>query len=497
MSFVTSRQTDAASLEELASRALENGEEEQALPLMARAVESQPTARLWQWKALLERSLDEHEQALASFAEAARLGPQDPSIAHGHARVALEAGVDSETLFDRARALAPGDGGILVGLAAARFAAGHGEQGERELEAVLAQAPLWIEGQVQLAQLRSTLGQGAGAFASLERAIARMPQQPQLWQALFDLHVKREDFAGLLNAVERGRKAGAPAPLVRVFEAIGAGELGLTVRADRLFAEVDAAGGAAIAMWQVRHLLRSGRLEDAMPIIEQELQSPRAAVTWPYAAAVWRLTGDPRWEWLAQNPRLVSVHDLTPDLPPIGELAQTLRSLHVAKGEYLDQSVRGGTQTDGPLFCRIDPKIRALRSAVVRAVQGYIEQLPPADPSHPLLAPRRDRRIRFAGSWSVRLRDAGFHTSHVHPQGWISSALYVALPPAHVDGDPHSGWLQLGAPPQELRTGLEPTRLVEPKPGQLVLFPSWMWHGTIPFAKGERLTVAFDVALPR
>ena len=29
---------------------------------------------------------------------------------------------------------------------------------------------------------------------------------------------------------------------------------------------------------------------------------------------------------------------------------------------------------------------------------------PPADPQHPLLAPRRDRRARFAGSWSVRLR---------------------------------------------------------------------------------------------
>jgi hypothetical protein len=271
----------------------------------------------------------------------------------------------------------------------------------------------------------------------------------------------------------------------------------MTEQADRLFAEVDAAGGAEIAMWEVRHLLRSGRAEDAKPIIDQELESPRAAVTWPYAAAVWRLTGDPRSEWLSGDLRLVSVNDLTPDLPPIDELAQTLRSLHVAKGEYLDQSVRGGTQTDGPLFCQIHPHIRALRSAVVKAVQGHIAQLPAPDPRHPLLAPRRDRRIRFAGSWSVRLRDAGFHTSHVHPQGWISSALYVALPPAREDGDPHSGWLQLASPPPELRTGLEPTRLIEPKPGQLVLFPSWMWHGTIPFPEGERLTVAFDVAMPR
>jgi hypothetical protein len=45
--------------------------------------------------------------------------------------------------------------------------------------------------------------------------------------------------------------------------------------------------------------------------------------------------------------------------------------------------------------------------------------------------------------------------------------------------------------------GLAPYRLVEPKPGRLVLFPSTMWHGTRPFPAGERLTIAFDIARPR
>ena len=31
-------------------------------------------------------------------------------------------------------------------------------------------------------------------------------------------------------------------------------------------------------------------------------------------------------------------------------------------------------------------------------------------------------------------------------------------------------------------------------PGRLVLFPSWFWHRTLPFAQaGERISVAFDV----
>jgi len=63
-------------------------------------------------------------------------------------------------------------------------------------------------------------------------------------------------------------------------------------------------------------------------------------------------------------------------------------------------------------------------------------------------------------------------------------------------GEAEAGFLTLGEPQAELKLDLPPTRLVEPKPGRLVLFPSWMWHGTRPFGAGERMTVAFDVAIP-
>jgi uncharacterized protein (TIGR02466 family) len=189
--------------------------------------------------------------------------------------------------------------------------------------------------------------------------------------------------------------------------------------------------------------------------------------------------------------------DLTPGLPPVLELASLLRSLHVAKGEYLDQSVRGGTQTDGPLFSRVDPVIRQLRSAVVGAVEKYLRQLPGIDERHPTLRYPRDRRVRFSGSWSVRLGPGGSHENHVHPQGWISSALYITLPEQAQGEADHSGWLALGEPDATVTVGLAPTRMVEPVVGRLVLFPSWMWHGTRPFTKGERLTVAFDIAVPR
>src|SRR5437870_4145554 len=129
-------------------------------------------------------------------------------------------------------------------------------------------------------------------------------------------------------------------------------------------------------------------------------------------------------------------------------------------------------------------------------VEGYVEQLPPIDPEHPLLRHRRDRRIRFAGSWSVRLRGGGRHANHVHPQGWISSALYVSLPERSAAEPEDSGWLTLGQPQESLGLDLPPRRRIEPVVGRLVLFPSYMWHGTVPFSHGERLTVAFDVRPP-
>src|ERR1700722_14142203 len=43
--------------------------------------------------------------------------------------------------------------------------------------------------------------------------------------------------------------------------------------------------------------------------------------------------------------------------------------------------------------------------------------------------PREHRsRGEFAGSWSSRLRDCGFHINHIHPEGWISSCHYVGVP---------------------------------------------------------------------
>lgn len=494
---INSGRDDPTALAELAELALAEGRETAALAVILPAAHRLSDPRLWQWSGLLQRGLDEHEQALESFAEAARLSPSDVSIAHGHARVAMEAGLDAVDLYERACSLAPRNGALIIGLAAARAATGKGDVGVAGLEAAVESSPMWLAGHEQLAQLLATLGRANEATASLERAIARFPNAVPLWEALLHVQLRRGTYASLRAIVERAEAANVSSPEFAIYKGIHAAEFDEEIYPSVLFDGAPATADEPLGKWRIRHLLRVGAVDAVLPFIDRELRRDQAADMWAYASTAWRLAGDPRSEWLEGDPRLVSVANITQSLPPLEEVASTLRSLHVARGEYLDQSVRGGTQTDGPLFSRIDPIIRKLRKAIVAAVEGHIAQLPPPDPNHPMLRHRRDRLIRFSGSWSVRLRSGGRHSNHVHPQGWISSALYVALPPKEPEGRGDSGWLTLGEPDDLLGVDLPPWRKIEPKAGQLVLFPSWMWHGTVPFSEGERLTVAFDVAPPR
>ncbi len=487
---------DVDSLADVASEALHAGEEDRAIPIVRAGAEQHQSALLWQWTGLLQRSLDEHESALESFTEAARLAPDNAKIAQGLAQTTMEAGLDAVTQFEHARSLAPQNGAILVGLAAAMAAAGRGERAAADLTGLLDRAPMWIYGHEQLAQLLSTLGRPGEATSSLEQAISRFPQQQSLWESLLNVQLRRGAYESLKPIVERARAAGVHSPEFAIYEAIHAAEFDDESYPSALFEAAPQSIHFAIGTWQVRHLLRVGAVDAALPIIDRGLKGDHSAELWAYAATAWRMAGDSRSEWLERDPSFVRIIDLTDALPPGEQLAATLRGLHLARGEYLDQSVRGGTQTDGPLFSRIDPTVRHLRRAIVSAVESYIRQLPPIDPDHPLLRHRRDRKVRFSGSWSVRLRSGGRHSNHVHPLGWVSSALYIALPPKGAGGPDDAGWLTLGEPDDQLQLDLGPWRTIEPKLGQLVLFPSWMWHGTVPFAEGERLTVAFDVRPP-
>lgn len=485
---------DPDALADIASNALAEGSEEQALPLLrdaARTVGS--NARLWQWTALLHRALDEHDRALTAFEEAVRLAPGDASIAHGHARVALEAGIDARPFFDRALKLQP-SGDVILGRAAARYAMGEGDGAASELAAILKANPSWLQGHAQWAQLVAMTGRPDEATMCIDQALKSQPGNTALWlvaiQILTSAERHSEAWAKADQAIAATGDEGAFA-LPRAAALSDAGELD---QANPAFTTLGEPQNVTHAVHLARYLVRAQDWQRLQQLTDSWMKGGSAHHFWPYASICWRKNRDPRWQWLEGDERLVQTFDLAPELPSLDALAGSLRSLHARSGRFLDQSVRGGTQTDGPLFARLEPEIRHLRRAIVGAVERYRASLPPIDSTHPMLQHRRNGRVRFSGSWSVRLEGAGFHSNHVHPQGWISSAFYVAVP-SDLQGE--EGWLTLGEPQAELGVELPPIRRISPRPGQLVLFPSMMWHGTLPFRSGERMTVAFDIAPPR
>lgn len=496
MSFARSQAPDAASVLDRAIEALRRNDPDLPLEEVNRALSgASHDYRLWHIKGLIHREQEQRELAIPALRRAVELAPAEPLVMHGYARTLLEAGLPSIEPFARALKLAPTNTEVLMGFASALVAEGRIADAIDGIDAVLRRSPLWTDGHALLANMRWANGEREGFTRSFDDALQVHPNSLELRREQMVALLHAEQFDEVLARVEQGRGMFGDQPLFTANEAIVRSETGDVEAADRLFGELASLGVAAFDVRLLRHFLRSARPGEASALLDHWLETPDQEMFWPYAPTIWRLTGDPRAEWLEGDERLVGVYDIADQLPPLDEMASTLRRLHNLQGQPLAQSVRGGTQTDGNLFQRIEPEIIALREAVRGAAAQHARNLPDLDPGHPL-ARGRPSRIAFSGAWSVRLQSGGHHSNHFHSMGWLSSALYIALPPDLGTGD-HSGWLTLGEPQAQLGIDLPPRRIVEPKPGRLALFPSWMWHGTRPFGEGERITVAFDVARGR
>jgi tetratricopeptide (TPR) repeat protein len=213
-----------------------------------------------------------------------------------------------------------------------------------------------------------------------------------------------------------------------------------------------------------------------------------------------RMLNDERDEVLNGYDSLIRVFDLE---PPQGfstmeafnaELRSYLDHMHIGAREYAHQSLRKGTQTTDHLFGAGHALVDRLQTRIGEAVRRYVRELP-CDDHHPFLSRRRED-FCYVGSWSSRLREGGFHVNHVHQDGWISSCYYAAVPEAAKDENARQGWINFGEPEIGVVLKNPVRRSIQPALGRLVLFPSYVWHGTTSFCGDEnRTTIAFD-ALP-
>lgn len=448
------------------------------------------------------KGVDRHDEALVFNRRAVVASPNDKIVWYNLAATLgdLAQAEEAETTIRKAMLLGLDAPEAWLVLGRALQSQSRYDEAEAAFVTAIARRDAFADAHRNLAQLRwMRSGDLAHALQPLKASLTRVSDsQLILIKSTVEEFAgdKASAFATLSDALTRQ----ASDALVLLAASHMAGELG---QVETMLAYAQAAERLAPQAPQVLTALTEAHLaagdSSAASATVERLRA--AAPLDQYALALqstaWRLSDDLRRAALADYPALVRSYTLpTPEgwggLDAfLDALRARLAERHDLKTHPLQQSLRGGSQVPS-LHQSPDPLFQAFYEQARKVVARYLADIGPGD--DPLRA-RASGDFRFSGGWSVRLQPNGFHADHVHPQGWISSAFYLDLPAGVADDNKREGWIKFGQPGCVTRPALEPEHEVRPQPGMLVLFPSYMWHGTRAFTSPEhRLTMAFDVA---
>ncbi len=477
---------------------------EEALHLTARlAALPTPDHAILAEHASALKALGQPEKALSIHERAAQIYP-DSAVAHHNLAASLgDLGHAARAERSAARALSRGGDAPQTWLVQARALLGlrRLDEAERAFRGAIAREPGYVDAHRDLAQLIWMRTEDpAAATALLDAELRADPGRHALWALRANLLHHAGDLDGALATLLAAIRIHPDQPALQLSAsriAALAGQADAAVRYAERAAALAPGDHAEAALFAA--CVAAGQPERADAIasrmVERRPSDQRALA---YRATAWRLLGDPRYATLYDYAALVRSWRM--DVPDgwdsldayLADLARALGGVHAFRTHPLDQSLRHGSQA-AHLLSSDDPTIRAFFRAVDGPIRRHLADLGRgADP----LRVRNTGGYGYQGAWSVRLRPGGFHTDHIHPEGWLSSACYVALPPTEAAS--REAWIKFGEPGIPTRPALGPEHFVRPEPGLLVLFPSYMWHGTVPFrGDATRLSVAFDLVPQR
>lgn len=345
-------------------------------------------------------------------------------------------------------------------------------------------------------------GRSNEALAALRRAIEI---KPDFAQAHFNLGAALQHLERLDDAMDAYREAIGLDPemasahynLARVLETLARTDE--AIRVLRHVTEIDPGHGEAQARLGTL-LLKDGQPEAALALCDAFLaQQPGACGLLALKAfallEAGRMESFGRLFDLERLIRPMKV-DAVLGVPDTESLNRALAAQVMVNPTLIYEpphlATRKGLQS-GPLMAGSEGPLATLSTAISRAVTGYIHELAP-DPAHPHLAAAPERwRLR---AWVTILEAQGHQLPHIHPSAWLSGVYYVQLPATVKCGPADgAGAIEFGRPPDELVLSAEPpVRLVRPEEGLLVLFPSYLYHRTLPFESDQRrISIAFDV----
>jgi Flp pilus assembly protein TadD len=447
------------------------------------------------------------EEAIAGYRTLAAAAPDNPSAGHALAIALNAAGRHTEAEGIAHQVLSRGyrKATLYHTYAQSLLARGAADGAEAALRDCLQLEPRLIEAHNSLAQLVWVrTGDLAEATATLDRALQTFGNDEALWAAKAAILQGAGDARGAYAclAPRAARAQASPMLLLRAglaaLEFDPANAMSLAERGLRVM-PANAAARTLLAAAR----LGVGDAREALTDCEALLASaPHDQYLIALQTTAWRLLGDERYRRFCDYSNLVRPFELEAPAPWrdlasfLADVRASLNRLHDPQGHaLLFQSLRHGTETTSDLTRSADPAIRALFESFAAPIRRYLEHI--GHGSDPLRR-RNNGHWRFNGSWSVRLRTSGFHTNHVHPRGWISSACYIELPDSMRNARSEEGVLTFGEPCIVTSPPVGAEHLVRPEVGMLVLFPSYFWHGTVPFHSDQaRLTVAFDAVPER
>lgn len=490
---------------EAAIVAHQRGALEEAEAAYARVLAVEPAnARALRLRGILARERGDLEQSRRLLGEAAAAAPHDPEPLSELALTELAAGglAAGERQLRAALVRAPGNLKALANLGAVLLYRGHVREAITVHQQLLEQRPDDLEALSNLAQAFVEAGDGEAALAALDDALDFAPGHPQLLAARGGVLCALGEFAEALPALEQAlaiepRDDIALANLGYALAGLGRHDSAAGALRRALAANPDNARAAADL---VNLLHRLGDSAGAMSLGERFLaRHPGERLVLATLALLWRDLGrEQEAAAVLDLDGLVFVTDI-PVVEGFADLAEfnaTLGGLIVSApqlDEPLSKATRGGSQT-GELDLAGQPALQAFAGLVAAAVDSATPALRRhAGAAHDLA--RHVDRPWGLRAWATLLASGGHQTPHMHPQSWLSGVYYVSVPEEIGAGGDEAGYIEFGAPPERYFTQQPPvTRRIEPREGRLVLFPSYLYHRTLPFdATSVRISLAFDV----
>jgi len=160
-------------------------------------------------------------------------------------------------------------------------------------------------------------------------------------------------------------------------------------------------------------------------------------------------------------------------------------------GQRKQSRLTAGIQSSGNLFKRPEKSFQKLKEALIKVIDAYYKNIKERDCEFVRSFPAN---IDFSSSWYVKMQSGGHLNSHIHEDGWISGAIYLSIPSQAVPSD--DGAIELSTDGDDYPKMHDdfPKKTILPEAGEVIFFPSSVFHRTIPFQSDEeRICIAFDV----